>query len=242
MGNGFHTLYVSILRYKAIPGTSHTFYDIVNRYTRIPVADPLLCCMFPLDGLLGAAVDTRDAVFAAVLKFRFFIFQYNIPAGADPLANTAADTSIIHMKSCVSVQFIIRIKLIKHSVPDMEPKWSVAPGCNHFCRSPFSHLISFPEFPVRRTCLGIILLYKIRYRRNRYSIIKMKPLFLKKCVQMPQYTSGKPSAGCGCKHIWVICLNFHFIHKLCHGSGNAPEICGKNQADLPAAAFCPLIF
>ena len=120
-GNGFHTLYVSILRYKAIPGTSHTFYDIVNRYTRIPVADPLLCCMFPLDGLLWAAVDTRYTVFAAVLKFRFFIFQYNIPAGADPLANTAADTSIIHMKSCVSVQFIIRIKLIKHSVPDMEP-------------------------------------------------------------------------------------------------------------------------
>ena len=111
---------------------SHTFYDIIDRHTGIPVPHPLLCGMFPLDRMLGAAVDAGHTVLAAVKKFRLSVFQYNIPVGAYVLANTTVDTSIIRMESRVSVQLKLLINVIKHSVPNMEPKWPVMLGCNHF--------------------------------------------------------------------------------------------------------------
>lgn len=49
---------------------SHTIYDVTDGHAGIPAAHPLLCGMFPLDCMLGATVDTRHTVPAAVQKFR----------------------------------------------------------------------------------------------------------------------------------------------------------------------------
>ena len=107
---------------------------------------------------------------------------------------------------------------------------------------PFSHLISFPEFSVCRTCLGIILLYKIRYRRNRYSIIKMKPLFLKKCVQMPQYTSGKPPQVAAANTYGLSASTFISSTNSATVLGTPQKYVGKTRPICRLLHFVPLYF